>query len=586
MILPVLALLAPLQSALAQPAAPPSEETPGAVSGAESPSDKKAEAEARYFKGKKLFESGAWDAALAEFLASGKLYPNRSAAGGAATCLKRLQRFDEALDLFELLLRDFAETLPASVKITAQREVLELRGLVGTVEIERTEPGATISVDGQGRGDYPLLAPLRVAAGSHVVRVYHEGFEPFESRVEVAGGQTERVVARLRALTQSGHLQVIEQGGQALEVLVDGNAVGKTPWEGPIAPGEHMVVLLGEGELGTPPASIAVELNRRASLTLAAEKMSAWIRIEPVPANAVVALDGVGLGHGLWQGRLRPGVHKVEMAAPGFLAEARQVSLAEGKRQVVTVRLERDPTSPFWRKPPGPPPPLTVELDTGAALLPSFGGDVAGACIGGCLQDVGFGTFGVVRGGYRLRSGLHLGIATGYLSVTQTTTGRSASVQPVGRPTADEGIADDRLKLRGVLAGVFAGLRLREGSPAVHLRLGAGALIGSVSDTRTGTFLTTKTPATTYRVGPVVQSTSAASVYLAPELRVGLPLSRHLELSAGLEMLLLFSVSTPTWDEAHRINASADGEGHFAADALTESVLLMITPGVGARYDF
>jgi len=64
----------------------------------------------------------------------------------------------------------------------------ELRKLVGTIEIEEAEPGATIVIDGQNRGDYPPLVPLRVGRGSHTVRVHKAGFVPFETRVDVAGG--------------------------------------------------------------------------------------------------------------------------------------------------------------------------------------------------------------------------------------------------------------------------------------------------------------------------------------------------------------------------------------------------------------
>src|SRR5439155_1438488 len=84
-----------------------------------------------------------------------------------------------------------------------QREIVRLRGLVGTIDIMGAEIGAAITIDGQSRGDYPMVATLRVSAGGHVVRVYKEGFEPFEGRVDVAGSETARVAARLRALAST-----------------------------------------------------------------------------------------------------------------------------------------------------------------------------------------------------------------------------------------------------------------------------------------------------------------------------------------------------------------------------------------------
>src|SRR6185436_14514700 len=104
---PVLcALLAVDEVALADPKAPPADEARV---------DPKAEALEHFDKGNTLFKSGALAAALAEFLESRRLYPTRSATSNAALCLSQLQRFDEALDLYEALLKDFAE-LPEDLK--------------------------------------------------------------------------------------------------------------------------------------------------------------------------------------------------------------------------------------------------------------------------------------------------------------------------------------------------------------------------------------------------------------------------------------------------------------------------------------
>src|SRR6185369_14685078 len=166
-------------------------------------------------------------------------------------------------------------------------------------------------IDGRERGDFPSPAPLRVAAGSHLVRVSRTGFLPFEARVDVAGGQTVRITARLLPLSRSGRLRVADQAGRVLEVVVDGAVVGKTPWEGALAAGDHVVFLRGADDLGTQPVSVPVELDRTATLTLAAEELAAEVRIEPVPVNAGVAIDGVAVGRGIWDGRLRAGPHRI-----------------------------------------------------------------------------------------------------------------------------------------------------------------------------------------------------------------------------------------------------------------------------------
>lgn len=584
-ILAVPALLAG-RIALAQPPTP----------AGESPADPKGEAEARFYKGRKLYTEGAWSAALAEFQASRALYPGESASIGAATCLKRLHRFDEALDLFEAALRDFSGSMEARTRTAVQREVVELRGLVGTIEIEGAEPGSAITVDGQSRGDFPMLAPLRVAAGSHSVRIYEEGFEPFETRVEVAGGQTARVPARMRRLRQTGTLQVIEARGRELEVIVDGVRVGRTsaaPLSLPLAPGKHVVFLRGEGHLGTAPASVTLRLNEVEPLRLEAEVLDAALRVAPVPVDARVSIDAVALGHGPWEGQVRAGKHTIEVAAEGFLPERREVSLGQGERQTLSVPLSRDPASPFWRKPP-PPPRFLVEMGTAALFVPSFGGEVAGACEQACRAGVGVGGYGVLRGGYEQSSGIGFGVSLGALSATQKTHGRSTSLNIVGDPSKatgapgamvdskDAGTVDDVLNLRGLFLGAWLGYAADVGLP-IRVRLGAGGLFGSVSDARQGDF--TASNGARYGIGTYAETRPARFVFVTPEVRVGLPLGRHIELNAGLEVPVLFAVPRPRWSEAHGVHAGPDGYGWFNADALVSGVLVTVAPTVGARFD-
>lgn len=561
------------------------------------PPSNKSEAEVHYDKGKNLYRDGSFSAALAEFQAARKLYPSETATTAAAACLKRLQRFDEALDLFEVALRDFADTMEAKTKAAIQRQVVELRGLVGTIDIQQAEAGATIAVDGQSRGDIPLLAPLRVATGSHVVRVYKEGFAPFETRVEVAGGETSRVAARLVRLKQVGTLQVTEARGRALAVIVDGVKVGETlagPLSLPLAPGKHVVLLRGEGNLGTAPANVTLRVNEVMSLRLEAEVLDASLRVAPVPPDALVSVDAVALGHGAWEGRVRAGKHTVEVAAEGFLPETRSISIGHDGREVVSIELERDPKSPFWRKPP-PPPHFVVEMSTGALIAPSFGGEVASTCGDTCSGGAAVGGYNVVHGGYERSSGIGFGVSLGALAATQTMDGRSTSLNIVGNPAAGAanpamnasavGSVDDVLRLRGLFVGAWGSYALDAGLP-IHLRLGAGGLFGSMSDARRGSFTAIKDDAPAYGVGTIVERQPANFVFVTPEVRVGWPLGKHVELNAGLSVPVLFAVSRPRWSgAANGIHAGADGYGWFNADALVSGVLVSLAPTVGARFD-
>ncbi len=409
------------------------------------------------------------------------------------------------------------------------------------------------------------------------------GFLPFEARVDVAGGQSARVQAHMLPLARSGRLRVASVNGAPLDVVVDGGVVGKAPWEGVLAPGDHVVFLRGEGNLGTQPVSVPVEIDRTATITLAAEELAAEVRIEPVPVNAGVAVDAVAVGRGIWEGRLRAGRHKIEIAAPGFLADARDVTLDRGQRAIVPVTLQRDPASPFWRKPPRPSRWL-IELDGAVSIVPSFGGDVVGGCAGSCSAPPGLGAYAALRTGYELSGGFGAGLTLGYLFDAETSRGRTAQLFPVGS-SPDAGTLSDTVALhRGGLGGAWIGLTVGDRFP-LHLRLGGGVAFATVTDTRSGTF-TSASGGPPFAVGPVTSSNLTFFGYAAPDIRAGIRLGKHFEIGAGAEALFLFPLSRPAWDPTHPVNAGPDGIGTFPSEQLLSRMLFAIAPGLTLRYDF
>jgi len=550
-----------------------------------------AAATERYNAALALLEKKLYGPALAEAEESLRHRPSYGATLIAARCLKELGRFDESLVRYATLVRDFEDRLKKTKRNAAQykavlEEIEALRKLVGLIEIEGAVVGAMVVVDLSRRGDYPLLEPMRVPAGSHLVRVYKEGYEPFEQRVDVAGGTRQVVKASLIKLKASGTLRVVEATGKELDVVVDAFEMGTTPWEGLLSPGTHTVALRGEGELGTQPMRVKVERDATTPLELRAEKLSSELRVWPKQAGATVALDGVSVGRGVWQGKLRPGKHRVEIAEEGFVLQVRDVTLAEGKLGVIEADLERDPLSPLWKDNRGR---FFVEADAGPSLVPTFGGDIARA-----TKAPGFGGVVTARGGYRFPSGFLVGLDVGYGALWQFVLGREAVVMPPGLDP-EHGTVDDTLSLRGVLLGVSGGMRLGKKRP-LTLRLGVGALMGTFQDHREGDFktegrfnLTTNqwVPSEPYHVSFTQKPPTVISVYVAPEVRMGFPLAERLEFSVGLKGLLLVTPRQPMWDPfASRVNAKSSGFATFPEQDLMGVVVVAVEPGVGIRYEF
>jgi tetratricopeptide (TPR) repeat protein len=546
--------------------------------------DKRDQARAAFEQGVAHFDRGEWSAALADFMHSRSLFPTKSATINASVCLRKEGRYDEAMELTEELLRTYPD-LPPADRATAERQLNELRPVVGSIEIAGGEPGAQIVIDGRERGLIPPSAPLRVSAGTHVVRIFKDGFVPIERRVDVAGRQTVTFDARLSPLVEGGQLVVTEGEGRALDVIIDGILVGKTPYQGRFSRGRHTVSLRGEGELGAPPVDATVGASGVTRLTLAAEALDASLRVMPTPANAVVAIDGVQVGNGVWEGRLRSGAHRVEVGADGFLPATRQVELQKGERSSVSVELERDVSSPTFRA--ANPPRVFVELDVGAGIGLAFGGDVRAACNGDCSASPPFALGATVHGGYQFPSGLTLGLDAGVLAMSAGVSGRNTELFPRGL-APNRGTVDDDLYLRGFRVGPSLGYRFGTAALPLTVRFGAGMFFGSAGDNRTGTFTTTS--GAPYSVASS-ESSGATYAWAAPEFRAGIPFARHFEVGLGLTVLVMAALDTPQWSDKNVVLAApagqrGDGLATFGSASMTGTFVVSASPSVGLRASF
>ncbi len=536
---------------------------------------KKEQARVHFDRGMVFFEKQAWDSALAELLESRSFFPTRGNTQNAAVCMRNLGRNDEALDLFLALKQGFS--LGEKDLALVDKEIQSLSAILGTIDVRVAEANATVTVDGRERGTSPIS--VRAGTGTHDVRVFKTGFLPLEKRVTVTGGGTTRVEGALQPLEQAGRLTITEEAGRSADVVIDNVVVGKTPWQGAFALGEHAVFLRGTGKLGTQPAQAVVRINQVTTLTLALEPLEARMRVEPTPAGVTVAVDGVVVGNGAWDGRLRAGRHKVELGAPGFLPQTREVSLVADQSVRIPVALERDPESPLWTA--KTPHRVFVDVSGGLPMGLGWGGDVLDRCGGGCSTAFPYGVLGTLSVGYGLRSGLGFALDVGYTYLRAGATGRASVLRPVGKGE-NPGQVADTLSLRGLLVGVGVIYRTGEKIPLTG-RLGAGALIGAGSDLREGSF-TAGTQG--YTVAPMRETGQATYLAVSPEIRVGYKVMERLEVHAGLTGWLLVALTQPSWENRAPVVAGTQGLATYDTETMVGRTFFGVSPGLGVRYDF
>jgi PEGA domain len=545
---------------------------------------RRTEAERRFQQGLVLARQQSWDAALAEFLASRELYPTRSATRNAAVALQNLGRFSECYEMYEALLREFGDAIAPDQRRTLQAEMAVAAMHVGELLL-RVDPDALVTVDEGRRGTGPL-DPIRVNAGTHVVRVEKPGFETEQRTVSVAGGARKLVHVTLRKLTDLGALVVREVSGASLPVLLDGVQVGSTPWSGNVSPGSHAVQLAGANALGTAPSSASVGGGLTTTLVLRAVSLSAHLRVEPIPSSANVYIDGVDVGAGIWDGRLPPGWHRIEAAAPGHWTYGQKLRLSAERRYQVTAALERDASSPLWRS--ASPRELYVEATVAAPLAASFHGDADDSC----HCDSRHRPLGVLAGarfGYGIAPRLSLELSAGYLRAWEWMT-RTVNAD-VGGESWQSVDYRDVTRLFGPWLTLGVAYRSRSRSKLVLVSRAALGLAALTTETAGAGRFTSVAGATT-RVGIAEDSLQLVTFLASTELSLGYKVTPKLSAGVGLGLTLFLppsrlrsAVDDTFGGPSQRAVALPAGTVRLPEERVAGAFLALI-PGVSARYMF
>ncbi|MCU0686328.1 MAG: PEGA domain-containing protein [Polyangiaceae bacterium] len=204
------------------------------------------------------FANGRYADARAEFERAHALSGDARVLYNVAVCDKELGRYARAA---ARLRQSLATTTPLSGEyVERARGTLELLApYVGPLRVEVSEPGASVSVDGEDLGALPTREPLEVDIGRHVVTAWREGFYEASQAVDVPReGRVVRLVLSPRPpaappaappLPTTGVLQ-ISGGAPENAIYVNGRLRGTGEHTARVAPGSHRVRVVGAaGEL-------------------------------------------------------------------------------------------------------------------------------------------------------------------------------------------------------------------------------------------------------------------------------------------------------------------------------------------------
>jgi len=150
--------------------------------------EKLAEARARYERGIKLFEDGAYDASRSEFERAYALVPSYKLLYNIGLVKQQLSDFVGALENFQQYQAEGGEQISAERRAEIARLMAELRPRIGRLQLRINEPGATVAVD-DVVVDYDGQ-PLLLNPGRRRVTVSKSGKTPLTKAVDIVGSET------------------------------------------------------------------------------------------------------------------------------------------------------------------------------------------------------------------------------------------------------------------------------------------------------------------------------------------------------------------------------------------------------------
>jgi outer membrane receptor for ferrienterochelin and colicins len=291
------------------------------------------EAEVNFRLGTERYQAGDFRAALAYFLASNRLAPNRHVRFNIARAFQRLGEYPEAY-------RWCSEALEGESDPDLRARLLEalsaIEREVALVVIDSSPPGATAYLDRRDLGSIATTpARMAVREGEHRMIFHLDGYEDVESApFQAVRGQSTTLKVTLRRLV--GHAEVDADAPTEVRVDHEEGALACTaPCKLELVPGFHQLFFRRRGfRVRTQP--VQIEAGKSARVRAEATALTGSLLVTAEETGAEVQLDGVSVGFTPAVVRNVPvGVRRVRVGSRGFQAVEQTVEIRENEQTAV-----------------------------------------------------------------------------------------------------------------------------------------------------------------------------------------------------------------------------------------------------------
>ena len=214
----------------------------------------------------------------------------------------------------------------------------ELTRLPGLISFSAVPEGADVAIDGTELGQTPLI-DVEIPAGTHLLRIEHPRYQPFEQQLEVEGRRTRQAVSA--TLQPNWATYTLSTTPPGATVYVDDEISGTTPGQ--------FEMLAGRRELRVKLAGYKTWIKRFEVVAeqdvdldaVTLEEADGLVMVSSRPRAAGVMVDGAYRGESPLELNLKPGHrYQIRLFKPGYLAATRSLEVESNAEHSLTVDLK------------------------------------------------------------------------------------------------------------------------------------------------------------------------------------------------------------------------------------------------------